>query len=342
MNKLNGYEKEIKDKKILSIQMNLLNACPSHCKSCRKYTWPKDSLPVKDVLNTLKFLKDQGCTSVFFSGGDPLMYTHFSEVIDYCMAIDLPYSVITTLICKNAVLLEKIARTAYRIHVSMDAVDKELYNFIRGVDGFEIATNAIDFINSKRDQNKIPIRFSSTIGVFNYNKVFDIYKFAKDHNCIVNYYYIQLWGDLQMSKENEEEFYKQMHEVAMAEKEERKIITNAIDSLNRRYHFDQLEDCKECFVPQISAIINCDGSIYPCCRLFAEFRPNYEDCLQYAYGNIIGKNEEELKQEFQKRFNHYPLNCYECKECIKCDVRYNNTNKDIEQIMNQTKKPLFI
>ena len=342
MNKLNGYEKEIKDKKILSVQINLLNKCPSHCKSCRKYTWPHDVLPIKDVLHTLKYLKDQGCTSVFFSGGDPIYYPQFSDVIDYCMQIGLAYSVITTLICADKELLEKIARTAYRIHVSMDAVDEKLYNYIRGVNGFETAKNAIDYIMSIRTKDQIPIRFSSTIGVYNYDKVFEIYEFAKEHSCIVNYYYIQLWGDLQMSKEDEEVFYKQMHDVAMAEKENKKVITNAIDSLNRRYQFDSLEDCGKCYIPQISAIINCDGSIYPCCRLFAEFKPNYSDCLQYAYGNVIDKTDEELDKEFQKRFAHYPLTCEECKECIKCDVRYNNTNKDIESIVNQTKRPLFI
>ena len=342
MSKLNGYESEIKEGKILSIQMNLLNRCPSHCKSCRKYTWPDDILPFEDVTHVLKYLKDQGCTSVFFSGGDPLYYPRFSEVIDFCNSINLSYSVITTLICKDKALLEKIARTAYRIHVSMDAVDRETYKFIRGVDGFVTATEAIDYINSIRDESKIPIRFSSTIGVYNYNKVFEIYKFANEHRCIVNYYYIQLWGNLQMTKANEREFYEQIEAVAISEKEEKKVITNAIDSLNRRYRFDSLEDCKECFIPQISAIINCDGSIYPCCRLFAEFKPDYSDCLQYAYGNVINKTDEELEAEFQKRFMHYPLTCSECQECIKCDVRYNNTNKDIERIINGHKNPLFI
>lgn len=342
MNKLNGYEKEIKDKKILSVQINLLNQCPSKCKSCWKHTWPKDVLPIQDVFNVLKYLKEQGCTSVFFSGGEPLYYPNFSDVIDYCMAIGLPYSIISTFICKDKMLLEKVARTAYRLHVSIDAVDSELYKLIRGVDGFEIAKNAIDLVMSIRDKKQIPIRFSSTIGVYNYNKVFDIYKFAKEHKCIVNYYYIQLWDDLQMTEKMQEEFYKQIEMVADDEKQNKTCITNAIDSLVRKYKYDTFEDTEVCYVPKISAIINCDGSIYPCCRLFAEFNKKYEDCLKYSYGNIIGKNEEELKREFDKRLKKYPLNCYECKECIKCDVRYNNTNKEIECIIKSDKKPLFI
>lgn len=342
MNKLNGYEKEIAEKKILSIQINLLNKCPSKCKSCRKYTWPQDILPKKDLFNVLNFLKNQGCTSVFFSGGDPLYYPDFSEVIDYCQKIDLSYSLISTLICKDEMLLKKIAKTAYRIHVSIDSIDKEKYKLIRGVDGLEIATKAIDIITNNRSKNKIPIRFSSTIGVYNYNQVYDIYNFAKEHNCIINYYYIQFWDNLQMTEKMQDEFYHQIELVAIDEKENKKAITNSIYTLTRKYSFDTIENIDTCYIPDISAIINCDGNIYPCCRLFAEFKPNYSDCIPYSYGNILNKNNEELQKEFEKRFNKYPLNCNECKECIKCDVRYNSTNKNIEQIVNNKKNPLFI
>jgi hypothetical protein len=145
-----------------------------------------------------------------------------------------------------------------------------------------------------------------------------------------------------MTKEMEKEFYSQVEKIAIDEKNKRKVITNAIDTLIRQYRFDTFTDVQKCYVPEISAIINCDGSIYPCCRLFAEFNPHYEDCLPHAYGNIIGKNDSELEAEFAKRFDKYPVDCYECKECIKCDVRYNNTNNEISKIFEFERKPLFI
>ena len=78
MSKLIGWEKEIKDKNILSIQMNLLNKCTSKCKSCRKYTWPDDELDLETVKRTLTVLKKEfGLQSVVFSGGDPILYKDF-------------------------------------------------------------------------------------------------------------------------------------------------------------------------------------------------------------------------------------------------------------------------
>ena len=345
MSKLTGYENEIKDGKILSVQINLLNDCPSKCKSCWKHTWSRDVLPKKDLFNVLKYLKDNGCTSVFFSGGEPLYYPNFSDVIDFCNEIGIAYSIISTFITKDYKLLEKVAKTAYRLHVSIDAVEKDLYKEIRGVDGFELAKQSIDYINKFRDSKKIPIRFSSIIGIYNYNKVYDIYNFAKEHNCILNYYYLKTWDGLKMSKENEEEFFKQLSNVAFDEKEKNSYISNAVDLLTKRYKNEVINESGICYIPNISTIINCDGNLFPCCNLFSEFNRYYEDCLKYSYGNILDKKGGELKKEFDKRFSKYPIDCKECEYCIKMDVRYNSTNNEISKIIDEdvvTKKPLFI
>ena len=75
MGKLTGWEKEIKDNNILSIQMNLLNTCTSRCATCRKYTWPNVQLDVDTIKRTLKVLKEAyGLNTVVFSGGDPILY----------------------------------------------------------------------------------------------------------------------------------------------------------------------------------------------------------------------------------------------------------------------------
>lgn len=339
MNKFYGYENEIKNQRILSVQINLLNQCPSKCASCRKFLWPHDKIPVKDVLNVLEYLKEQRCSTVFFSGGEPLFYSGFSDIIDYCEYIDMPYNFITTLICRNNDLLEKVARTAYRIHVSLDAVDKELYKEIRGIDAFDIVKNSIDIINNKRSKHKIPIRFSSTVGAYNYNKVFDIYNFAKENNCLINFYYMQLWDNLKMDDEKEKEFFKQLEQIINDENKNENYISNARDIILKKEKINKVE---KCYVPQVSAIINCDGNIYPCCGLFTEFVEDYNSCKKYSYGNIINKNHEELKNEFKNRLQKYPLNCDECNECMKTNMRYNIINKNVEELINFKRQPVFI
>ena len=186
MSKLIGWEEELKRDCILSIQMNLLNKCTSRCMSCRKYTWPNDELDLETVKRTLTVLKEKfGLQSVVFSGGDPILYKDFLQVIDFCKEIDLKYSLITTLITNDKNLLEKIAKTAYRIHVSVDSLDRENYHKIRGVYGVDLVKDNIVFMQKFRE-GKIPVRISMTVSNMNYKEVYDITPIqypANDVNC---------------------------------------------------------------------------------------------------------------------------------------------------------------
>ena len=98
MNKLIGYESEIRNGNMLSVQINLLNKCPSRCLSCRKYEWPDVQIPYDKLEMLLTSLKGQGLQTVVFSGGDPLMYHMLPDVIQFCIENDIKFSLITTLI----------------------------------------------------------------------------------------------------------------------------------------------------------------------------------------------------------------------------------------------------
>lgn len=332
------WENEIKSKKIVSVQMNLLNACTSRCKSCRKYKWPKESLPLIDAKNVLSYLKQQGCSSVFFSGGDPIFYKHINELIDYCCEIKMPYSLITTLITKDKDLLAKIAKTAYRIHVSVDAVNRELYKTIRGVDAWEVVKENLKYVMSLRGE-KIPIRFSSTIGVYNYNAASSIYLFAQGNNCLVNFYHLHTWGDLQMNEMMDAIFMKQLQSVVINENSCGKIISNARNLIIDKQYASKRKGCSKCYMPQVSATINCNGDIYPCCRLFGEIG-EYGECVRFSYGNICGKTGEQLESEFKNRFNiEYPL---KEKLCIECADRYSGMLEDLEYIIDGKQQPIFL
>lgn len=344
MSKFTGYESEIKDGKILSIQMNILNRCTSRCKSCRKYTWPDDMLMLVDIKNTLKVLKDDfGLQTVVFSGGDPILYPQFSEVIDYCNELGIAYSLITTLITKDIELLKKIANTAYRIHCSVDSTFRSIYKDIRGVDGLEIVKQNTKVIQSIRiTNNLIPIRISSTIGKMNYDEVYNLYKFAKENKCLINFYFLHTWDNLKMEYDEIGYFYKQIEDICYNEKYENEVISNARSILLQKYDYDTenyAKECKTCYIPRVGAVINANGDIYPCCFLLQD-NNDYGPQLKYAYGNIRNKGLEEIRKEFEKRNNkQYPVKHTHCDECGQ---RYSGELKELETIIDGPKVKVFL
>ena len=339
MSKLIGWEKEIKENKILSVQMNLLNRCTSKCKSCRKYTWPNHQLDVDTVKTTLSVLKKEfGLQSVVFSGGDPIIYKGFSEIIDFCKEIDLKYSLITTLISKDRELLEKIAKTAYRIHVSMDSIDKDRYKEIRGVDGSDIAIDNVLFMQKFRE-DMIPIRISMTVSNMNYKEVVDVYEWACEANINVNYYMLHTWDELKVNEYQLAKMLNRLQRVAESECENKKRITNAASIIASRFDFTRESDkCSKCYLPYINATINANGDIYPCCKLLDD-NGCYGQQLKYVYGNVANKSYEDVVNEFNKRLNcEYPSKGL----CEECADRYNGIISDLEKIKADEKQPIFL
>lgn len=338
MSKLLGFENEIKNKNILSIQMNLLNKCTSRCKSCRKYTWPDNELSLTDIRNTLTYLKKQGLQTVVFSGGDPILYKEFDKVIDLCNELEIKFSLITTLLTKNYELLKKIATNAYRIHVSFDSCTEDGYKYVRGVNGCNTAKENIGFVQGFRE-GKIPVRISSTMSKMNFKEAYSLYEFAKVNGCLINFYFLHTWDELKMSSEEISAFYSSMRTIAADECNERKVISNAKAIMLQEFEFETVsQHCKTCYLPFINATIDSNGDIYPCCRLLDD-NGCYGEQIANVYGNIVGKTPEELEEVFAKRFKKYPLNCSLCHEC---GDRYNGVLAELEKIMEDTKEPLFL
>lgn len=323
MNKLLFNEQAIKNKSLICLQINLLNKCTSKCKSCRKYTWPDDELPADDVKNLIKWFANQGGQTIVFSGGDPILYSDFEDVAVYAESLGIKWSVFTTLITKDIDKIRFLAEHAYRLHISIDAIESEQYKFIRGVNAWEIVDSNLRYLQANR-KNKIPVRISSTITSFNYDKCIDLYKYANANGMLIKFYPAQKWIDVKsydehvigMNKEQLKEFYSQMCQIAKMEQAEKNIISNAKDMILSEYYFD-IENSKhnKCLISTVNASINANGDIYPCCKCLDD-NGFYNEQLKYVYGNIKGKTPKELSEIFSKRYNP------NCKLFADCFARY--------------------
>ena len=342
MDKLIGYERDIADNKILSIQINLLNECTSKCRSCRKYTWPKDMLNVEDVINVIRYLAiNKGLKTVVLSGGDPLLYPKnlLLKIIETCEFFGVKVSMITTLITEDKALLRWLAKKLYRIHVSIDDVNWERYYYIRGVNKFKLVDENVKFIMKIRGQLKQPIRISSTISKMNYYHTMDLYRYARDNGCNINFYYVHTFDNLCMDDNCVESFKNDLKHIIKFENEDDNVISNA-----RLLLYDLICDEKHtvtcrCYVPYISCVINANGDIYPCCRVFKD-NGFYDDQLGLAYGNICNKQFYELGEEFDKRLGVYPIQ--DNNECVECGQRYYDLIQHLDRIKSGRRDPLFI
>lgn len=346
MEKLIGNEYNIMQRQIMSIQVNLLNECTSKCKSCRKYTWPKDILDIDKLKTAIAILESHfGLQSIVFSGGDPILYPNLKELMGFCKALGISFSFITTLIHDDTELIDSIARLADRIHVSLDSVNVDSYRKIRGVNALELVKYNIELIQGIRELEGLqPIRISSTISKLNYNEAYEIGTYALNNNCDINYYLVHTWDDLIMSEQELQLLVLGLHtlqdDIILRNKGIKTNIDSMIANINSMIEGMGIEDnyfTANCIIPHIHALINANGDIYPCCKLLDD-NGEYGHQLKYSYGNINKHNWIDVYNEFTKRLTkRYPLDCNLCKECSE---RYKPINRYIDNMKN--KKPLFL
>lgn len=332
MNKLIGYEKDIHDKRLISAQINLLNKCTSKCAYCRKYTWPDDTLDFEVLKKTIGYMKyELGLRTICFSGGDPILYPHIVELLEYCDKLNIKTSLITTLLTKDMKVLTAIANYAYRIHTSVDAIDNDTYSKARGVaKAYPLLQDNILFVNSLRI-NKLPIRISTTISKLNVDQLYNIYHLAKYTKSTLNYYFVHIFKDFDFDK------HKCREQLSKVVEHDIEHITNAYSILNGDWAQSKCDiNSKYCDIPYIHCAINANGDLYPCCNLLGD-NDIYGPQLKYVYGNIYAKD---LAKQFANRFNtQYDVQL----TCNGCWERYNNYIDDVHDIIhNKDYKEIFL
>lgn len=330
MTKITPYLERIdKNPNILNLHINLLNKCNCKCIMCRKYEWPNESL---DFNKMKKFINEfilQGGETIFFSGGEPLLYNELELLIEYLNKTNLRYSFITTTL-RSKDRMELIAKNAYRIHVSFDAVDKDIFKSIRGVDAANETYDNIKFMQSFR-KDKIPVRLSMTINNLNYKQILATYAIAEELNCMIHYTLVNLWDGIKPNKEQLESIYNDLSKLNI------EVATNISlkKEIDEIYTYGEIRKPEKCIIQKIHMLLDPDGSIYPCCVLLEE-NDNYNYKNKTIYGNIYKDNIRDIFKKAQE-LTYNPLQ----KCCDSCINRYIHINKEYSNYIKQNNK-LFI
>lgn len=319
MSKFTGCEQIIRNRSLVSLQINLLNKCTSRCVYCRKYEWPNVSIDFTRLKEVLQYLKhNEGLQTVVFSGGDPLLYEHLVELLSFCKNLGLKVSLITTLLTGNMEKLNAIATYADRISVSMDAKNAEDYMKLRGVNGFDLAVKNIKYVNDIRNSLGLQvIRFSTTVSLANVTDMLAIYEIAKSTNSKINFYCVHTHDAYIL--DDYDMFYSIGDEIA-------KLDVNHISNASTLRNKSNEIKSKYCNICKIHAVIDATGDVYPCCHLLDD-NGEYNEQVKYSYGNI---NYEPYETVFDRRKNIK----YSVQECGGCVDRYKGLIDEINDILN--------
>ena len=321
--KFYGRYDDVRKRRLFSAQLNIINRCVSHCRSCMKYTWPDDMLSLEDCKNIIDGLMMSGLETLVVSGGDPIIHPDYCEIVRYAKHKGVKVGSITTLLTNNTEVLDVCSEKLDRLFVSIDGHDVKSYKYIRGVNGFELVVKNLTDVAKRRESNGLSRpRVSCVASALNYDHLYDVYKLAvKQMKCDLNFWYAHTFDDVKITDDMLDTIVEQLMAIVKDEIVSCESHTNAISLLSSDIGMKSTESTfathSKCYVPDLSCAINADGDVYPCCTLMQDVG-EYGPQLDYAYCNVAGLDSMSVFNLLSSRFClDYPKQCKNglCKEC---------------------------
>ena len=156
---VHNLKKELELKKLSElldvIEIRLTDDCNLNCSMCViKHHLGNKDFAYDKLCKSLTNLKHYGFKYVAFSGGEPLLYPHFKDVLMFCKKINLNVILITngTLITqKNS---EFITKHCFMVRISIDSHIEKLNNELRPPNSYSKIINAISYISEANKKIK--------------------------------------------------------------------------------------------------------------------------------------------------------------------------------------------
>lgn len=133
------------------LNIYITNACNLKCKHCFMLSGKKleNELTLGDWMKVLTSFKENGGEFVTFSGGEPLMFKKFSQIISHAHDLGLKSTVLSNGLLWSDKLIHDLAPFIDEIQFSLDGVDEETNSMVRGSGHFEkVVDTIVKFANA--------------------------------------------------------------------------------------------------------------------------------------------------------------------------------------------------
>ena len=320
----------------LYVRIKPTNICNQNCWYCvyandkvieNRSVDRRESIPWEKMQEIILDLAEIGTKAITFSGGgEPLCYHHIYETMELVQRKGIDFAMIS-----NGQALEQRAREALCaakwLRISMDSVNKEMYQRIRGVDTYhKVLHNIESFAKEKNADCVLGVNFVVTKD--NYLDVYEMCRILSSAG-VDNVKFSPL-----MVKGKIPEYHLQIRskieeQLARAKSDFQSPDFSIIDKYTNDDSFQQnfQKKCHRCYIKEIFTVIGADCNVYYCHQ------------RAYTQSGKIGSLEKQSFKElwFSKETSEKFQNMLPQKECnFRC--AFEERNELLDALVNMDKR----
>ncbi len=339
----------------VSVVWDITKKCNLQCKHCYNYEFYKEDglceneLDLKSVLNSIEKLKRMGVSHFHFLGGEPLLRSDISEIIQIIKENDIRISIGTNGIkLNNEMILNLVNLKVDLIMVSLDGASEGVNDCIRGKGVFKTVTNNISMARfiTKDTNTKLGVNF--TASKTNSHEIPELFNYAIKHNLDQIYIVpVQKYGNYNSNidiVEKDDVSLVSYLDIALekyADQIRDKIIVRTglrywvIDVLNKKYNNVIQMDyhSSKCNGGKYYYVLQANGDIGPCFAYIDKVTKQHNSVID----NILETKQTDLSDlDIIKKFHlskrEISLNnlepCNRCRylrtHCEPCPIQFEN------------------
>ena len=246
-----------------SLQIGVTDYCYNKCPMCGHWKRRnKRQLDVGMLIDFLMFAKSKGLESVGYSGGDPFAYKSFNKLMKWHIKNDVAFGVVTAGFVPKWVDMELLLQAAW-VRVSLDSVDKKLYDEFRG--GSINLSEVLDSIHRMVEAG-VRVGIGTTITRHNIepiSRIGGILHYATSNGIQE----IRFWLVRDHSRISPDPTQKKVLSRFLTSSLEHlsTLDTNLETVIESLKPEPEVVHFKHCYVTSYQLFIDADGGIYPCC-----------------------------------------------------------------------------
>lgn len=315
-----GYINLIRTNPIIEhVNLEVTRNCNLNCKHCMEGgAHETDELTLEEIYSLINEFAEMKVLSVVLTGGEPLMRKDLPEIIHRLTERNIKSYVFTngTLIDKD--FIKKIKDDNVLIRFSVDGIDADTHDYIRGDGNYAKTISAI----KECVKEGIDTGISITVNKKNINQYFDIIKMCQELGVkeieaseIVAKGNAKINKELMLEQPELEQLRINAITASFQSKEFRKGMS-LHNMLSQDFDAEKLPKENSCNAAITSGFVRSNGNVYPC-TLFADYP-------EFIAGNIKETHFVDIwnQSEVFKKLRAFKISditaCQGCEAFDKC------------------------
>ena len=279
-----------------------------HCYVAAGEEKPANELSFDKMKEIINKLSEAGTKEIQFTGGEPLLYPWFFELLEYSAHKIPSISVSTNGWLVNEKIANKMAKNVARVNISLDGME-ETHDYIRGVKGsFKKAVNAIEILSKEN----VPVAVSFIVTPFNIEEIENVIKISKSRGAK----FFQAGAVLPAGRGNLS---------WVITKEQDDYVKGKLDVLSKKYsddgfhvanwspkpHYEIPSFLKACGAGYRACAISPNGDVRPCLPISYTFGNITKDSIENIFSSSVVRYLSTLKPPSKEI-------CGECEYLYMC------------------------